>query len=282
MTDVRDSTLTAHVVWQGQPARRTRDSVLGAHVVYQGPRAHRARNSELAASVVYALAPFNTPRNSVLGAHVVWAPGLAGAARTRAWTFVLDGHTFYVLDLGGEGTFVYDLDTEQWSQWQTAGGVGWNVRAGVMWTSNNRIVGGDSVHPTLWEVDPDTTTDEGFRSIEHKASGLISTRSRVFLAVEELRIAGSLGRLSGGDVATTMTLRYSDDNGQTWTTTDPVTLTPGLTSGDFGEVVWRSIGSFMAPGRLFELSDVGGMLRIDGADVFIEDFDNDGEISSGG
>jgi hypothetical protein len=69
----------------------------------------------------------------------------------------------------------------------------------------------------------------------------------------------------------TLTLRFSDDQGKTWSADYVVTLT----QGDYkGEIAYRSLGSFMAPGRIFELSDIGGLIRIDGADLFADEFDD--------
>ena len=96
------------------------------------------------------------------------------------------------------------------------------------------------------------------------------TRTRTYLSVESLRVSGSLGDLDSTGIIL-FSLRFSDDNGETWSDY----FTVQMTAGDFsGEVAWRSLGSFMAPGRVFELTDYGGMQRIDGADVMIEDFDD--------
>lgn len=270
MTDGRLSTYGAFVVYEAVPARAARDSTFATFVVYGPPSARIARDSQTVAYVVYESNPMNIPRQSTYAAYVVYATGVGEEARTRAWTYTLDGHTFYVLDLGQEGTFTYDITTSSWAQFQTAGFDGWNVRAGTMWGENNRIVGGDTLYNHVWEVDPDTFLDEGFRDIEHIVTGGVMTRSRRFYSVEELRVAGSLGMFtSEGDAV--LRLRFSDDNGQTWVQMPD----PELTAGSPTEVVWRSLGSFMAPGRIFEVSDIGGMFRIDGADVYIGDFDGD-------
>jgi hypothetical protein len=50
-----------------------------------------------------------------------------------------------------------------------------------------------------------------------------------------------------------------------------VVLAPGNTGG---EIAWRSLGAFASPGRIFELSDSGGLIRIDGADVYLDGFDD--------
>lgn len=267
----RQSQNAALTVYRGGPA--IRHSQVVADAVYGLAPTTRIEASQEAAMVVYAgsAATAELPRNSQVVALVVWGKAPPGAeARTRAWSFVLDGHIFYVLDLGEEGTFVYDIGTGEWCSFNTAGYTGWNMRVGTMWGDGNRIVGGDTFAPQAWELDPDLSIDEGFRDIYHAVTGGIMVRSRVYLAVESLRIAGSLGDLDSSGIVT-FSLRFSDDNAETWS--DPFDIE--MTAGDFsGELAWRSLGSFMAPGRVFEFSDFGGLQRIDGADIFIEDFDD--------
>lgn len=250
-------------------ARLSQMALLASYV----PRQARAvRVSQVSALVTYENEEFNVPRASQVYELVVWGAGIGSDVRSRAWTFVLDGHTFYVLDLGAEGTFLYDLDTGQWCQFVTEGYVGWNMRDGLRWGESGRVVGADSTTDIVWELIPDATLDEGFRSITHVVTGGVVTRSRVHLGVEAVRVAGSIGTL--GEGSTVFKMRFSDDGGNTWSDDFVVELT----QGDFdGEVAWRSLGSFMAPGRVFEFTDIGGMLRIDGADVFIEDFDDESE-----
>lgn len=244
-----------------------------ALVAYGLPASRDADVAQVAAVVVYAAdaASAMIPEQSQTAALVVWTTAPPGAEpRTRAWTFTFDGHPFYVLDLGEEGTFLYDINTQQWCRFITTGYTGWNMRVGVMWGESNRVVGGDTFAPQAWELGPDLTLDEGFRDIFHAATGGIMTRTRTYLSVEALRVSGSLGALDSAGIVL-FSMRFSDDNGQTWS--DYYTVP--MTAGDFtGEVMWRSLGSFMAPGRVFELTDFGGLQRIDGADLFIEDFDD--------
>lgn len=262
----QESTSGAYVVYKAAPSEKVEASTFGAYLVYAPAPTKISREGLSAAYVVYEMNPNNIPRDSTLAAYVVWTTGVGDENRTRAWTFTLDGHTFYVLDLGQEGTFCYDLTTRQWARFKTAGFNGWNMRVGTMWGENNRIVAGDTLYGTVWEANPDVFLDEGFRDIEHVVTGGVMTRSRRFYSVEQLRIAGSIGQYTSEDPLVELKLRFSDDNGEAW-----VTMPDAAT--DQGEIVWRSLGSFTAPGRVFEISDVGGMYRIDGADVYIEDFD---------
>lgn len=242
-------------------------------VAYAPKAARSARDSQMLGLVPYAIGASQQkiPRVSQFLHLVIWGSDIPSASRARAWAFVLDGHPMYVLDLGDEGTFIYDLATKEWSNFVTEGHVGWNMRNGTVWGDTNRIVGADAVFPYVWEMVPDLATDEGFRQIEHVVTGGITWRSRVFLSMAALRVAASAGQIqSSTDVVFNM--RFSDDNARTWSVNYPLVLSPSDTTQD---LAWRSLGSFMAPGRIIELSDKGGLLRIDGADVFIDNFDMD-------
>lgn len=196
-------------------------------------------------------------------------------SRKRAWGFTLDGHTFYVLDLGAEGTFLYDITTGEWSNWVTAGFVQWDVANGVMW--DKRVVGGDLASGQVWEARNSQLTDNG-TDIAHTVTGKLETRSRVFLSVDALRLSGSFGEI-GDPSSTTINMRFSDDDGQTFSAMFPLTMAAGNTTG---ELAWRSMGSFCAPGRVFEISDTGGLVRIDGLDAFINNFDEDNNTQAQG
>lgn len=186
----------------------------------------------------------------------------SGSAPQTSWTYFLDGHQFYVIDLGAQGTLLFDQLTDQWCKFVTASTTPlWNMAVGTVW--NSRVVGGDRALNKVWELDPNATLDNGADAIVRAVTGMIQRRSRNFMGVGALRVVCSSGSLDGtGDG--TITLRFSDDLEHTWS--DPFTLT--LTAGDYSqEVAWRALGSFAAPGRVFELQDSGGLVRIDGADL---------------
>lgn len=188
-------------------------------------------------------------------------PGQAAVSINRAWSFVVDGHWFYVLDLGLEGTWLYDKSTKEWSKWYTTGFVNWDVANGTMW--GQRIVGCDLATNDVWEVSPTQLKDNGSIDVVHVVSGAIQTRSRDYTSCDVVRVSASIGLLDDAAGAT-FNLRFSDDNGQSWSSTYSVNLTQGNTTD---EIAFRSLGSFNAPGRVFEFSDTGGLIRIDGADM---------------
>lgn len=191
----------------------------------------------------------------------------------RAWGFTLDGHSFYVLDLGAEGTWIFDLTTNEVYRWYTQGYSGrWDAIAGAMW--GLRIVAGDIATTTVWEITGTVTTDnDAALQIAHVATGGIQVRSNDFHTVNAVTVANSNGQLCN-PAGTTMQLRWSDNNGKTWSDYESVDLVQGEYDG---AIVYQSLGSFTAPGRVFELYDVGGPVRIDAVDAAIDTIDEDGK-----
>lgn len=261
------SQLYALVVVATKPAART--SSLHGMAVYAPRQTRLARDSQFFALVPYEIGKFTVPRTSQLLLLAVYATGVPDQSRSRAWTFTLDGHTFYVLNLGQEGTYVYDTVTKQWSKFSTDGYGQWNMNNGTMW--GQRIVAGDTLTPQVWELDPTAVQDEGWRDIFHVVTGGLTTRNRVYRSMDAVRLNASIGQIDDVNGAT-LTLTFSDDQGKTWSDGYVV----ALTEGDYSdELAWRSLGSFAAPGRIIQIMDTGGLIRIDGCDAYIDDFDED-------
>jgi hypothetical protein len=196
---------------------------------------------------------------------IAWKTGVPGQTRQRAWTFDFDGHTFYVLDLAEEGTWLYDFISGEWSKFETPGYGVWNMLNGFAWESNRMVVGGDSIYPTIYSLDPASHLDDGWRPVSYKVTGGISTRDRDSKSVDSVRLAVSAGYMV--DPMPTINLRWSDDNGATWSGDYPFQLI----QGEYDQrVEWNSLGQIQIPGRVFEFTDDGGLVRIDGADMQVE------------
>lgn len=180
--------------------------------------------------------------------------------RSRAWGFTWDGHPLYALTLGTEGTWIYDQSTDQWSQFMTAGSVTWQMENGVTW--NDEIYAGELEQPNVWRFDYVTGMDQGSLPITGVVTGGIPIRGRASVPCHFVHMYGAPGLpIAPG----TITLRISDDQGRTWFTVDPVI---DIASADWTQpVTWRSLGNMRAPGRVFEIVDVGGTVRIDDAQI---------------
>lgn len=206
---------------------------------------------------------------------IAYGAGVPDPARSDSWTYVLDGHRFWVLPLGPEGDWQFDTITKQWSQLETQGFDGLNFTHGIMW--NLRVFGGDILYPYLYELDPTQPDDEGWRPVEHVVTGAISTRSPNMVGMANFRCTASVGALS--DASTDVNLTFSDDNGHTWV--GPFTI--AVTEGSYDtQLLWSALGSFSAPGRILKISDSGGMLSIYGADAGLNNFDEDDAGGGGG
>lgn len=212
------------------------------------------------------LTPENAPKTSQQPTLVVYNTGGRENFRLRSWTFFLDGNWYYVLHLGQEGTWVYSMTADTWAEWETMGFLNWNAEQGLVW--NNRIVAGDNGDGILWEVDPETMTDDGFRPISRTVTALMAASGRERVIVDSLYIVASVGYPTS--LTPLVSLQFSDDYGNTWVamTDCDVTLVEG---GYAQEIAFRQLGSFMAPYRIFEVTDLGGAVRIDRAWVNVRD-----------
>lgn len=250
----------------GEPAPRVTEAVL--LVAYAPPQAKKALVAEAVFLVAYS-GGVNAVLNATSGLLLTaYRTGVPSQSRKRTWVFTLDGHTFYVLDLGQEGTWAYDVVTKQWSRFYTAGYDGqWNMAQGCMW--GTRAVACDLLRDTVWELDPNATDDDAWRGIDHVVTGALMTRSRSTISCSTVRISGSMGYV--GDSGAELNFRFSDDAGNTWSDYFTVPLEADYSQ----EIAFNGMGSFSAPGRIFELYDIGGLLRIDGLDAGVNNFDDD-------
>lgn len=203
-------------------------------------------------------------RTSQMPILVVYGEGSRENFKLRAWSFYLDGNWYYVLHLGVQGTWVYSVSTETWAEWVTAGFDNWNAEQGLVW--NSRIVAGDNQNPILWEIDPETMVDDDFRPITRVVTAILPQSGRNTTTVGGLWITASVGYPTSEDPL--VNLRFSDKYGQPGTWVDMTDCDVTLLPGDYGqEIAFRSLGTFGAPGRVFEIKDVGGAVRIDRAAV---------------
>lgn len=180
----------------------------------------------------------------------------------KGWLFTIDGHVFYVLNFVLGRTLVYDFTTRQWHKWYTAGRPFWNVFRGINW--NGRVIGADAESPAIWEVDMGSELDEGEHPIERVVSGFQAVSGLGSARQGSLRISARRGELPAGGTA--LRMRFSDDGGRTWSKF----YTFDLKDTNYSQhIEFRSLGRLRAPGRIWEIYDTGGLVRIDSADADI-------------
>lgn len=181
-----------------------------------------------------------------------------------AWTYEIDGHLFYGLNLGAEGTAVYDVTSNRWFDWRS-GTLPWlNMNLTVVWKGETH--GAALIGPNLVKFDPTSVLDDGFRLNQFIGSGRFEYEDRAFVAMPEAQILGSVGLAGGGDVL----FRYSDNDGASFT----ADRTRTVVANDRGaNVVFYDLGSLRAPGRIFEIEDAGTLKRIASLRVRLDGFD---------
>lgn len=207
-----------------------------------------------------------------------WAAPRPRRRRMQAWTFSLDGHDFYVLNLADEWTLVLDIVTGQWSEWRSPDQVVWRARIGQNWLGigpdtvdrlfGTNVVVGDDTQGLLWILDPAQgyddavdAEDDGTPFVRY-VTGLVPMRMRETQSCAAVYLNLSLGAptVSGASIQ----LRTSDDGGSSFYDHGSVTITPS----DFTqEVAWRGLGLIRAQGRIFELTDTGAAVRINSAEM---------------
>lgn len=266
----RTSQLVALAAYGPPTSADLRVSQLVALAAYAPPASARVRDAQVALLIARAAGESNVAaRVSQAALLIAYGTGVPGSPRSDSWTFVADGHRFWVLPLGAEGDWAFDTVTKEWTQLQTQGFPGLNFTHGVMW-GTSRVMGGDALYPFLYELDPNQPDDEGWRAVSHVVTGGVQTRSTDSIGVANFRLAASIGHQS--DTPVDVNLTFSDDNGNTWSGPFVVTIAAGVYNTSLN---WPALGSFTAPGRVFRVSDFGGFLSIAGADASLNNYDDD-------
>lgn len=134
----------------------------------------------------------------------------------RSWTYAADGHIFYVLHLGNEATYTYDLTTGQWSYWCNYGQAHMRQHGGVKVyapldvftdtsyeTKTNPTLVGDVYSGAIWLIDPTYRYDDSYdtqsvSTIECVITAGVPVRMRQTVKCNELYLTGSIGNPSAG------------------------------------------------------------------------------------
>jgi hypothetical protein len=171
----------------------------------------------------------------------------ADATGFRAWAYALDGHTFYVLTIGTQGTFAFDVSTQTWCQFQTYGRETWRAHLGTQ-SDGSLIVAGDDTTGQLWRLDPEASTDDG-EPIIRELTGAVPVIGKP-VRCNNFHVRVSTGHVKPGLIPKLM-LTISDDEGQTWDDWRYIELPPtGVYN--FLAAEW-GLGLMREPGRVFKL-----------------------------
>lgn len=209
--------------------------------------------------------------------------GRVAQPRIKVWTFTLDGHDFYVLQLQEE-TLIYDFSTQQWHVWGSFESASWRAIHGIDWKASigsllaslggaeiSNVLVGDDTTGALYFLAPQqaeddyTTEDRAGRTypfVRH-VHAQITHRGRDYMPLNGVLLTGSVGDVNTASNLN-VTLTYSDDRGHTYNDAGSVLIEDGNYDT---RVEWRSLGALKQPGRLLKITDYGGLVRIDGLDI---------------
>lgn len=252
--------------------------------------------TDLSASIgrvftVYNVPALNIEASSAVVKYVVSTPGPldVSAARVlavyrgridnfsmRAYTVTIDGHDWYVLNMGETGTLVYDTLTSEWVAWDGGNtdipnfrgecGLNWNAVSNNQYNSD--VIIGDNLTGMLYYFDTDQPYDgDAYDPLQPTVNrftrvltGGLPNRGRGTIQCNFVFLTGSLGYpLLGSQV----TLNVSDDYGANYVNCGAITADEDHEQ----DVTWMSLGSFGAPGRIFQLVDDGAFVRVDSLDM---------------
>ncbi len=162
----------------------------------------------------------------------------------------IDGQWLYVLTfVNGNRTFIYEVDGGEWFEWSSGVSQGRHYSSSYAFAFRKHLVG-DERNGNIYELDPDTYTDNGDAIVRVRDTGVIhgalfgAPGKKIWMNSFELIMetgAGIIGSGQGSDPR--VILQYSDDGGRTWSTERWATI------GKLGEFEWRvrwfNLGSFM-------------------------------------
>lgn len=179
---------------------------------------------------------------------VISSPGMqadiAASTGCRLWSFDMGGTEYLALTLDN-GTWVYSAASHLWSEFQSYGKANW-------WGQcfSDGVFGSAYDGKTL-------EFDEAFTELTGRLERRFRAGSQLdggMSYIGNLSLRSNPGHtefLSGSYVNPTVSMRFSDDGGQTWTSwNDDTTLG---TQGQYGKAVgWEALGMFGQPGFLAE------------------------------
>lgn len=209
------------------------------------------------------VAAFSTPDVRTTQAYLLVAIKTGAEERAlRAWTFTQDDHDFYVLQLGGSATYVFDKLTGQWCQWQSPGLAYWSGEDGCDWEGFNVCCDPDT--GKIFKIDPDNRLDNNDTPIASQVFSVITARFRKLVPIFMAEVAISEGRPPAGIDPTTVGIQLRTSDTLNWTDHGVVN---GEETGEMTYARWYGLGLAQSPGILFELTDTGYARRIDGLSI---------------
>lgn len=174
--------------------------------------------------------------------------GRTAATDIHAWSFIWNGHNFYVLNTI-DGAFVYDAASKEWSEFKSYGRSGWRAYIGC--NQSSTIYAGDDTDGTIWTFS-DTQLFDDTDPIERVSSAILRHTGQP-VSINDLIIDVSPGQtpyVTGQGADPQVEMRLSRDGGKTFSGWRAASL--GQQGQYRATTDWRRMGMCDAPGMLFE------------------------------
>lgn len=172
----------------------------------------------------------------------------ANSALCTAWTCTFEGHDFYVLNIAGIGTFVYDVAANDWAEWKSYGRTGFRGRASA--AIDGTVYVGDDTSNVIWTLAQGVNFD-GADPLVRQISAFTAVGSgRPRCNNLMITCARGVGNAVAPGNSPIVEMRYSDDGGRTFCDWRQASLGA---QGDYSvKAIWQRLGLMTSPGRLFE------------------------------
>lgn len=182
----------------------------------------------------------------------------ADATSLRAWMYSIDQHWFYVLT-SNIATWTIDLTTRLIHPWNSHGYDFWRADMGCALDGGD-IVALDALGTSIWRLNPEKNYDVAdeiecaFTCLAQLQEGAVSCDNFA------LSCAVGYGPNADAGDEPVVQMRYSDDEGRTWSNWRDRGL--GRAGQSHTLVKWTGLGQIKAPrGRLFEVRCTSGTVR---------------------
>lgn len=153
-----------------------------------------------------------------------------------AITFTIEGHAFYVFTIPDFMTFVLDISTGLWAEWQNFNENDWNP-IGFTNAFNRRFVGNRRGNE-IFELDLDTFTDDGAKFAKEGISQPLSTQDQSLGRHNFFRLDVESG--VGDNTDKFIELSWADEDGTKFN--NPKSRSLGKTGETRKRIFWRRLG----------------------------------------
>lgn len=169
--------------------------------------------------------------------------------QNSAFVISFGGHTFYVLNIVGQGTWAFDYGYKSWAEWRS-----WEMDRFRVSVADREGFMGDAYTGALMSFDGGQYTDFGNVPIERVVSTFQPLKSGTLrnfqLALHCEQGVGLLGSGHGSEPVVEM--RFSDHRGWDWGPWMQSGLGAHGQRGKEALAQWSNLGTFPSPGRAFE------------------------------